>query len=307
MTDCVLVIVGPTAVGKTDFAIELAGQIKGEIISADSRLFYRGMDIGTAKPDLAQRVQVPHYLIDVAAPDEIWSLSIFQQQAEAAIQTILSENRVPIVVGGTGQYIRALTEGWTIPAQQPEVHMREAIEAWGMQIGALELHHKLSLVDPLAAEKIEPQNMRRTVRAFEVLFLTGQRFSQQRARQAPLHRFWLIGLNRPRPELYARIDARIEAMFHDGFVAETQRLLAQGVSPEHPNLSAIGYREVCQYLAGSISLEEAKAQMRKKTREFVRRQANWFKPTDPEIHWYSMDELSVEKVVADLKANLVID
>jgi tRNA dimethylallyltransferase len=301
VSEWVLVLIGPTAVGKTDLAIDLAKKINGEIISADSRLFYRGMDIGTAKPSFEQRRQVVHHLIDVAAPDEIWSLPVFQEKAEETIRLIQSQNKVAIIVGGTGQYIRAITEGWQIPPQQPDDRLRMIIEKWGQEIGAEELHEKLALIDPKAAEKIDAQNIRRTIRALEVIFLTGDRFSIQRSRQAPLHKFWMIGLTRPRPELYARIDARIEAMFTDGFVEETRKLLECGIPMDHPNLSAIGYREVCQYLAGTISLEEAKVQMRKRTREFVRRQTNWFKPTDPQIHWYGMDENPEQKILADLQ------
>lgn len=301
----VLVIIGPTAVGKTDLAIALAKAINGEIISADSRLFYRGMDIGTAKPTPEQQGSVKHHLIDVAEPGEIWSLSVFQEEVEKAINQIQQDGKTAIIVGGTGQYIRSITEGWEIPPQKPDERIRTILEKWGAEIGPFELYHKLSILDPEAAKNIEPQNMRRTIRALEVIFNTGKRFSEQRTRSTPRHIFWLIGLNRPRPELYARIDERIEAMFRDGFVEETKRLLDSGISRDNPNLSAIGYREVCLLLDGKMTEEEAKVQMRKKTREFVRRQANWFKPTDPEIHWYEMGEGVVEKILDDLRvANL---
>jgi tRNA dimethylallyltransferase len=302
----VLVIVGPTAVGKSDLAIELAKKINGEIISADSRLFYRGMDIGTAKPDQKQRQMVQHHLIDVVDPQEVWSLSIFQEEVDKTIKEIKEKGKFVLIVGGTGQYVRAITEGWQIPPKQPDDRFRAALEKWGEQLGAIGLYQKLVVIDPAAANNIDPQNIRRTVRALEVIFLTGKRFSDQRMKKDPVQKFWIIGLNRPRPELYARIDARIELMFQNGFVEETKTLIENGVSRDNPNLSAIGYREVCQYLDGIISLEEAKVQMRKKTREFVRRQTNWFKPTDPNIHWYEMNKKTLEKILDDLRVAKII-
>jgi len=302
----ILVIVGPTAVGKTELAIQLAKAIGGEIISCDSRLFYRGMDIGTAKPTLVERSLVTHYLIDSAGPQEVWSLSIFQKKANEAIQEILSRGKIPMLVGGTGQYVRAIIEGWEIPPQQPDEKIRQVLEQWGKQIGPMELHQKLRILDPIAAQKIDPQNLRRTIRALEVIYLTGERFSSQRKSQLPDEKYWLIGLNRPRVELYARIDSRIEAMFKDGLVEETESLLERGLPANHSNLSAIGYREVIEYLEGKISLEEAKARTKKKTREFVRRQANWFKPDAPNIHWYEMNKTTLETILSDLRvANII--
>lgn len=208
---------------------------------------------------------------------------------------------MPILVGGTGQYIRAVIEGWEIPPQQPDDQMRLVLEKWGKKIGAEALYQKLLLLDPVAAEKIDRQNLRRTVRALEVIYLTGERFSEQRRKQTPAYAFWIIGLTRPRPELYTRIDERIEEMFTQGLVEEANSLLDRGLVADHPNLSAIGYREVIQFIQGKTSLEEAKTQMRRKTREFVRRQANWFKPEDPSIHWYEMGDRTLDKILDDLR------
>jgi tRNA dimethylallyltransferase len=162
------------------------------------------------------------------------------------------------------------------------------------------------VIDPIAAEKIDPQNLRRTVRALEVIYLTGERFSVQRRKQTPLQKFWIIGLTRPRQELYARIDARIEEMFNLGLVNETKTLLERGISPDNPNLSAIGYREVTQFIQGKMSIEEAKVQMKRKTREFVRRQANWFKSDDSSIHWYEMNEDTLQTILNDLRIASII-
>lgn len=283
-----ILLVGPTAVGKTELSLQLAEKLNAEIISADSRLLYRGMDIGTAKPTLAERARVPHHLIDVADPDETWSLAQYQQAATQAITQITAHGRLPLLVGGTGQYVRAIVEGWQPPVQQPHPRLRAALERWGAQIGALELHRRLSLLDPQAAAAIQWQNLRRTVRALEVIFSTGQRFSEQRRRTESPYRLLTIGLTRPRPELYARIDARLQAMLTAGFVDEVRALLARGYGRNLPAMSAIGYREIAAHLAGEISLDEAITQIKRLTRQFVRRQANWFNPADPNIHWFTL-------------------
>ncbi|KAF0112309.1 MAG: tRNA dimethylallyltransferase [Chloroflexi bacterium] len=293
----VVVIVGPTAVGKTDLAIRLAERIDGEIISADSRLLYRGMDIGTAKPGPDARGRVAHHMIDLADPDEVWSLAIYQKQVLEEIKAVQSLNRIPIVVGGTGQYIRSLTEGWVIPALQPDHKMREVIENWADEIGSVNLHRKLSIIDPDAADKIEANNIRRTVRALEVIFRTGVLFSTQQEKTPPPLNFKIIGLIRPREELYSRVDARIETMFDQGLVQEVKQLIEKGYTPDLPTLSAIGYREVMGVIQGACSLEEAKVMMRRKTRQFIRRQTNWFKPSDPNIEWFEMTPDPMDAVV----------
>ncbi len=291
-----VVILGPTGVGKTDLSLDLAERLGGEIVSADSRLFYRGMDIGTAKPTRQERTRVPHHLIDVAAPDEVWSLATFKQAAQAAIQVVQDRGKLPLLVGGTGQYVQAILEDWQIPVQQPDERLREVLENWGRQIGPLELHRKLASIDPQAAANIEPNNVRRTVRAFEVIFLTGRKFSDQRRKGRCKYSVLKVGLRRPRSDLYARIDARIDKMFADGLVNEVSGLLVQGYSAELPSMSAIGYGEVVAFLQGKINLEEAKAQIKRSTRIFVRRQANWFKESDPSIHWFDARAGVVEDV-----------
>jgi tRNA dimethylallyltransferase len=281
-----VVLVGPTAVGKSELAIELALRLEGEIVSADSRQFYRGMDIGTAKPTPAERQRVPHHLIDVANPDEVWSLAMFQRAAREAIRDIHSRRKLPLLVGGTGQYVRAVTHGWEIPPAAPSPRLRQVLEAWAGEVGPAGLHARLAVLDPAAAAVIDPRNLRRTIRALEVIFSTGRLFSSQRQSGPSPYRLSMVGLMRPRPELYARIDARIEAMFAGGFVDEVRRLLESGYSPSLPTLSAIGYREVVAYLQGEISMEEAVTLMKRRTRDYVRRQANWFRLDDPEIHWF---------------------
>lgn len=292
-----VVIVGPTAVGKTEISLRLAERLNGEIVSADSRLFYRGMDIGTAKPTAAEQERVPHHLIDVANANETWSLPLFQAAARQAIINIHARGRLPFLVGGTGQYIRAVIEDWQPPVQQPDFSLRTALEHWAEAIGPKELHARLAVIDPASAARIEPNNLRRTVRALEVIFLTGRLFSEQRkkAGSSP-YALLQIGLIRPRPELYARVDARIEAMLAAGLVAEVRSLMERGYGPENPTMSAIGYREICAYLQGQMTLDEAVMQMKRLTRIFVRRQANWFNRNDPAIHWFEAGAGAEEEI-----------
>jgi tRNA dimethylallyltransferase len=295
-------IIGPTAVGKTEISLRVAEKMGGEIVSADSRLFYRGMDIGTAKPSMAERARVPHHLIDVANPDERWSLTIFQESAARVIAEIHSRGKLALLVGGTGQYLRAVTEGWLPPPQPPDERLRTALEAWAGDLGAVEIHRRLAIIDPAAAANIEVPNVRRTIRALEVVFSTGQRFSTQRGRGTPPYDLIQIGLTRPRPELYQRIDARINAMLDNGFEAEVRRLLAAGYTPELSTLSAIGYREMVAYIRGEMSLADAVVLMKRLTRRYVRQQYNWFSLENDAIHWFSVQEGVENEICALINA-----
>lgn len=301
-----ILIVGPTAVGKTELAIQLAERLPsgGEIVSADSRLFYRGMDIGTAKPTPEERARVPHHLIDIANPDEILSLAVFQQKAREAIADIHIRNKIPLLVGGTGQYIRAVTEGWNPPEVEPDERLRKELERLKDEKDIYWLHEKLKDLDPPAAEKIDPRNYRRTIRALEVILTTGRRFSEQRGQSKSPYHLLTIGLTRPRPELYERVDQRIEAMFANGFLSEVKRLLAQGYSPSLPTMSAIGYRECLRVINGELNEEQAKAEIRRATRVFVRRQANWFKESDPNIKWFTIDKGVIEEIEVYIRRSL---
>lgn len=299
-----IVLVGPTAVGKTSLSIALAKKFNGEIVSADSRLLYRGMDIGTAKPSIAEMAGIPHHLIDVAAPDEIWNLAIYQRNAYRIIDQIHQRGNLPFLVGGTGQYVRAIIEGWRIPPQRPDVDLRDALNRWALEIGAEGLHERLARIDPETAEKIDYRNQRRTVRALEVTLKTGVRFSELRRKQTCPYQPIILGIDRPREELYERIDQRIEQMLADGLVAEVRGLLSAGYSPNLPTMSAIGYGEIIQYLQGEISLDEAVVLIKRNTRRFVRRQANWFKPDDPRISWFEASENIIDQIEATLRSKL---
>jgi tRNA dimethylallyltransferase len=286
----VVLIVGPTAVGKTEISIQLALRLNGEIISADSRLFYRGMDIGTAKPSLAQRQAIPHHLIDIANPDETVTLASFEQLAHQAISDIQGRGRLPILVGGTGQYVRAVTTGWAPPGVPPDTRLRSILEDLASQRGSAWLLGRLAAMDPDAAGAIDHRNVRRTVRALEVILSTGRKFSLQRGRTAAPYRFMMLGLNLPRSVLYARVDERIDRMFEAGLLEETRSLLTAGYAPDLPALSAIGYRECIALIRGELQLDGAKREIKRATRAFVRRQANWFKLSDPRITWFSVDD-----------------
>jgi len=291
-------LVGPTGVGKSRVAIELAEVLQAEIVSADSRLLYRGMDIGTAKPNREQRRRVPHHLIDVAEPEENWSLARFKQAAEAAIREIQAKGRLPLLVGGTGQYVTAILEGWAPPVQDPGRRLRDSFEALAALEGPRELHRRLQIVDPESARRIEPSNIRRVARALEIFELTGAPASSQRRASPPSYRILRLGLNLPRPELYARIDRRIDEMMEAGLVAEVQSLLDRGIPIDHPPLSAIGYRQIGEHLLGRRSLASAVVEMRRLSRQFIRRQANWFKPGDSRIEWHTVGA-GVERELTD--------
>lgn len=300
-----VVILGPTAVGKTEVAIQLAERLNGEIVSADSRLLYCGMDIGTAKPSAEQRARIPHHLIDVAEPDEIWSLAAFQQAAERAIGGIHHRGKLPILVGGTGQYLRAILEGWLPPKIAAQPRLRVALEEWAGELGNEEIHRRLAVVDPEAAANIDARNLRRILRALEVIFATGRRFSDQRRKAESQYRVLQIGLTRPRAELYGRIDERIQQMLDAGWLEEVKGLLAKGYGPDLPSLSAIGYRQLSDHVGGRMSLEQAVEEIKRATRLFVRRQANWFKPNDPRIQWVEAGHPMLMKELEELIRNFL--
>jgi tRNA dimethylallyltransferase len=296
-----ILIVGPTAVGKTEIAIQLAERLNGEVVSADSRLFYRGMDIGTAKPTPGEQSRVPHHLIDIANPDEILSLAVFQRRAQSIIADILTRKKLPFLVGGTGQYIRAVTQGWMPPEVEPDERLRGELERLKEERGTQWLHDKLKRLDAEAAEKIDARNFRRTIRALEVIMTTGRKFSEQRGQSDSPYHLTTIGLTRPRVELYERVDQRIDAMFVNGFLDEVGDLLAKGYSPSLPTMSAIGYRECIRVIHGELNEEQAKAEIRRATRVFVRRQANWFKESDPNINWFRVEEGVVDEIAKTIR------
>jgi tRNA dimethylallyltransferase len=293
-----LLFVGPTAVGKTRMAIDVAkimGQV--EIISGDSRLFYRGMDIGTAKPTVVEIQGVPHHLIDIADPDEIISLGVFQKMALTEIDEILRRKHIPMIVGGTGQYIRSVIQGWSVPAVVPDARLREALEKVTPDAHLAEWSRWLQKLDPAAYQQVDLRNPRRVIRALEIILTSGKTYSSQRTATESPFRLIQIGLTMPRKMLFERIDARVDDMLRSGLEQEVRKLLEKGYSPDLPSMSAIGYQEMAAYIAGKTNLEEAEILIKRRTHSFVRRQANWFKESDPDIKWFLMPKTRPDEIV----------
>lgn len=297
ISDPVLVIVGPTAVGKTALSLHLAQTVKGEIISADSRLLYRGMNTGTAKPTPHERARIPHHLIDIADPDETVGLAQFQEQAYTAIADVHARGKLPLLVGGTGQYVRAVVEGWRIPRIPPNLALRAELEDLVRRDGVAALHTHLAQLDPTAAQRIHPRNVRRVIRALEVCLITGQPISEQQRKQSPPYRILQIGLTMERAALYVRADRRVEAMMAAGLEDEVRRLIESGYGWDLPAMSGLGYVQFRPYFEGRASLEEVVVEIKRATRRFIRHQYNWFRLNDPSIHWFDISHAKVDKIV----------
>lgn len=278
------VLVGPTASGKTALAISLAEQFNGEIVGADSRQIYQSMDIGTAKPTPAERARVPHHLIDIIAPDDPFTLANYQRRATAAIADIHARGKTPVLVGGTGLYVRAITDNLTIPEVAPDLAKRQTWETLAANDGPAAVHALLAQVDPVAAANIPASNVRRVIRALEVTEATGQPFSAQQQRGPNPYAMVMLGLNTDRARLYTWADARIDAMMMAGFVAEVEGLVAAGYAWDLPAMSSLGYRQIGAYLRGEMPLADAVQRLKFDTHRFIRKQLVWFRP-DPRIQW----------------------
>ena len=298
-------IVGPTATGKTAVGLELAKKLDGEIVSADSMAVYKGMDIGTAKPTAAEQAAVRFHLIDVVRPDEEFSVAEFKRLAERAVADIIARHRLPLLVGGTGLYVRAVTGGLNIPAVGPDRKLRESLKAEAAAFGNERLLERLRAVDPAAAERIHARDLKRIIRALEVYVLTGlpiSHFHSTAGSTDAAYHVRLFGLNMSRTALYERIERRVDEQIEAGLVQEVSGLLAGGYTVELPSMKGLGYKQIAGYLLGEYDFETAVALLKRDTRRFAKRQLTWFR-ADPRIRWIDVEgrgAIEVADEIADL-------
>src|SRR3972149_9471905 len=283
-----IAIVGPTAVGKSELALHLAQYFPVEIISADSRQVYRYMDIGTNKPTSAERAAVPHHIIDVVEPDGDFSLAMYHQLAIEALKAIQQRGKLPVLVGGSGLYVWSLIEGWKIPQVPPDQKLRRQLEARAEQEDSQSLYRELQDIDPTAAEKINPSNICRIIRALEIYHTTGQPPSQLQRKEAPGFPILVIGLTQERSELYRKIDWRVDKMIQRGLVEEVEQLLKKGYSPSLPSMSGIGYKQISQFLRGEMTLPQAIDKIKYETHRLARHQYARVRLSASRIHWFDM-------------------
>ena len=278
-------IVGSTGTGKSAIALELAQRLGGEIVNADSRQVYRGMDIGTAKPSLEDRRRVRHHLYDIADPADGYSLAQYQRDARAALEAIWARDSFAWLVGGTAQYVWGLLEAWQVPEVEPDEALRAELEAFAEASGYEALHARLATIDPVAAERIDARNVRRVIRAIEVFEKSGKPISEWQQKGTPDFEFLLFGVHVPREVLYPRVDRRVVAMFEGGLLEEVRTLLDSGLSPNAPAMSSIGYAQAVKHLAGELTLAEAIEKTQIATHRLIRSQDQWFRREDNRITW----------------------
>ena len=299
-----VVVVGATAVGKTRTALDMATAFRGEIVNGDATAMYRLLDVGSAKPTACERAEVPHHLVDVADPDELIAVSDYQEMAYAAIDEIATRGGTPFLVGGSGLFMRSVMEGYCFPPTAPDAALRERLETEAGARGGQWLHARLSEIDPVAAGRIHPNNIRRMVRALEVFEDTGKPISHFWETREPRYTCVTVGLMRDREELWDRVDQRVDAMFLAGLADEVRGILERGYAATCPALRAIGYRQVVPYVRGEIGEEEARDAVKSATRRLARQQlTSWFRADDPGIRWFAVgaDDLR-EQVHAFLAA-----
>lgn len=298
----VLVLTGPTAVGKSRVAIDLAGKINAEIISADSMQIYFGMDIGTAKPSAQELRKVGHHLIDVLEPGTDYSVAEYQEKARQAIHDISQKDKLPLLVGGSGLYIRAAIDKLEFPRGTLSSPARKRWEAELKNVGPEALHKRLQELDAEAAKNIHPHNARRVIRALEVIESTGCLFSQfqkEWSKWESVYDAEIVALSLPRDRLYAKIDARVGEMIKAGLIDETKKLVDQGYGEAITSKQALGYRQIIDYLQDQASLEECIESIKRNTRHFAKRQITWFRK-DPRIRWINVADKSRADVVNEI-------
>ena len=297
-----LAIVGPTATGKTDVSVLAAQKLGAEIISADSMLVYRHMDIGTAKPTAGERGGVAHHMIDVVDPDEEYNVAIYSEQVGGICEGILKRNKLPLLVGGTGLYVKAVVDGYSFSEAGTDPGLRLRLQKECESMGREALHHKLGQVDPETAARLHVNDVKRVIRALEVYYLTGQTISAGSGRRCQdRERLIIFGLTMDRGELYARIEKRVDRMIAHGLVDEVRRLLEKGYSEKMTSMQGLGYKEIILYLKGILSLEEAVELLKKRTRNFAKRQLTWFR-RDNRIRWIDVNGRKTADVAAEITA-----
>ncbi|AEJ39822.1 tRNA delta(2)-isopentenylpyrophosphate transferase [Sulfobacillus acidophilus TPY] len=296
-----LVIAGPTAVGKTALSLAVAEQLAGEIVSADSAQVYRGLDIGSAKVSPAIRQKIPHHLIDIVEPDQPFSVADYQRAAQKAIAEIAARGRLPILVGGTGLWIRAVVQNFDLPEDAGATPWRARLMRQGETQGWDGLRRQLRVVDPASYVAIQPNDHRRLVRALEVFFHTGRRLKRSPGESPYAVRYWV--LSRPPSQLHRLIEQRVRDMLAAGLVDEVRRLLANGVPPHAQSLSAIGYREVVQWLYGQLTAEERDRLIIRHTQQYAKRQLTWFR-SEKMARWLDLSAWTPEQAVDAITASL---
>ncbi len=286
-----LVLVGPTAIGKTALSIELARQWDAEIISGDSMQVYRGMDIGTAKIKPDEKAGIPHHLIDIHDPDYAYSAAEFQSSAQRLIEEIAGRGKLPFIVGGTGLYIESVCYGYRFSEAEANTELRQSLQQEAERYGSEELHRRLRQLDPDAADRLHPNDTRRIIRAIEVIETTGERLpsQQQKRDKASPYRLCLLCLNMDRQLLYKRIESRVDQMVQLGLIDEVNHLLKQGYSPQLTSMQGLGYKEIVSYLQGACTLQEAVDALKLNTRRFAKRQLSWFRHMG-DVHWIDVTE-----------------
>ena len=298
-------IVGPTAVGKSRLAVDIAQKLGGEIVGADSRQVYRYMDVGTAKPRSAERDLVPHHLIDIIDPDQDFNLARYQELAYRAIGDIQGRGKLPLLVGGSGLYVWSMVEGWRIPRVSPNSKLRQEMEDRAAREGVDGLYRELRGLDPVAASGIDSRNVRRVIRALEVCLGTGKTYSSLQKKR-PRFSTLTVGLTTGRKDLYYRIDRRVEAMMEGGLVEEVQGLARKGYNFNLPSMSGIGYRQIGIYLRGEVGLKVAMEQIKLDSHRFARSQYAWFKPSDERIHWFGRADSRAEEIARMISGQMVM-
>lgn len=279
-----IVVLGPTASGKTGLSIELAKQFNTEVISGDSQLVYRGFDIGSAKPDMRERDGVVHHMIDILPPDASFNVADFIARVKPIITDINNRGKIPILAGGTGLYIQSLLEGYQFNETAGDDHYRQKLEKLGVEKGRQFVHDMLREVNPEAAERIHANNVRRVIRALEVYHLGGEQISTAKDNEL-VYDAYVAGLVWQRQELYDRINSRVNIMLQQGLAHEVRRLLDSGISPDSQAMAGIGYKEMVNYVRGTGTLEQAEEDIKKGTRHFAKRQLTWYRRM-PYVHWY---------------------